>query len=114
MTSRYAYKSNETILRTGYIALHSNGALILAYSPFESGGPGMARSHGVHALANAREALTRAVSINPDLATAHNALGVAYARTGDANRAVEEWRRALALQPDFADARANLERVGAR
>ncbi|CDY75011.1 hypothetical protein BGLT_03952 [Caballeronia glathei] len=61
MTSRYAYKSNETILRTGYIALHSNGALILAYSPFESGGPGMARSHGVHALANARtDPLTRA------------------------------------------------------
>jgi Flp pilus assembly protein TadD len=63
---------------------------------------------------DARAALTRAVAINPDLATAHNALGVAYARLGSADRAKEEWRRALALRPDFADARANLERVGAR
>jgi len=39
---------------------------------------------------------------------------VAYARLGDANRAQEEWRRALALRPDLADARANLERIGAR
>ena len=64
--------------------------------------------------AEANEALTRAVAINPDLATAHNALGVTYARLGNPNRAVEEWRRALALRPDFADARANLERIGAR
>ena len=55
-----------------------------------------------------------AVAINPDLATAHNVLGVAYARMGNRNRAVEEWRRALALRSDFADARATLERIGAR
>jgi hypothetical protein len=39
---------------------------------------------------------------------------VAYARTGDTTRAVAEWRRALELRPDLADARLNLERVGAR
>jgi hypothetical protein len=33
---------------------------------------------------------------------------------GNADGAAEEWRRALALRPDFADARANLERIGAR
>lgn len=59
-------------------------------------------------------ALTRAVAANPALATAHNALGVAYARQGDRNRAVEEWREALRIRPDFGDARANLDRVGAR
>jgi Flp pilus assembly protein TadD len=63
---------------------------------------------------DAREALGRAVAINPDLATAHNALGVAYARLGNRNGAVDEWRKALALRPDFGDARANLERIGAR
>jgi hypothetical protein len=33
---------------------------------------------------------------------------------GNADRATAEWRLALALRPDFADARANLERIGAR
>ena len=55
---------------------------------------------------DARDALTRAVAINPDLATAHNALGVAYARMGNADRATAEWRLALALRPDSADAPA--------
>ena len=63
---------------------------------------------------DAREALSRAVQINPELASAHNGLGVAWARLGEVERASEEWRRALALRPDLKDARANLERIGAR
>jgi arylsulfatase A-like enzyme/Flp pilus assembly protein TadD len=63
---------------------------------------------------DAIDALSRAVAINPALAAAHNGLGVAYARLGDRRRAVEEWREAVRIRPDFEDARANLERVGAR
>jgi Flp pilus assembly protein TadD len=54
------------------------------------------------------------VAINPELAGAHNGLGVAYARKGELDRAAEEWKKALALRPDFADARANLEKISQR
>jgi arylsulfatase A-like enzyme/Flp pilus assembly protein TadD len=64
--------------------------------------------------AAAIDALSRAVAINPALAGAHNGLGVAFARQGDLKRAVDEWREALKIRPDFEDPRANLERVGAR
>jgi arylsulfatase A-like enzyme/Flp pilus assembly protein TadD len=64
--------------------------------------------------AAAIDALSRAVAINPALAGAHNGLGVAFARQGDVKRAVDEWREALRIRPDFEDPRANLERVGAR
>jgi Flp pilus assembly protein TadD len=63
---------------------------------------------------DAIRALSRALTINPALAGAHNGLGVAFARRGDVPRAVEEWREALRIRPDLNDARANLERVGAR
>ena len=53
--------------------------------------------------------MSRAVTINPDLATAHNGLGVAYARQGQMDRAIVEWRKALELRPDLTDARDNLE-----
>jgi Flp pilus assembly protein TadD len=58
------------------------------------------------------EALSKAVALDPGLANAHNGLGVAYAGSGDVQRAVEEWRKALTIRPDFADARENLSRVG--
>jgi len=58
------------------------------------------------------EALSKAVQLDPALANAHNGLGVAYARIGELPRAIEEWRKALAIRPDFADARENLSRVG--
>jgi Flp pilus assembly protein TadD len=64
--------------------------------------------------ANAIDALTRAVTINPALAGAHNGLGVAYARQGNITRAVEEWKEAVRLRPDFEDARANLNKVTSR
>ena len=56
-------------------------------------------------------AFSQALTINPDLATAYNGLGVAYARLGQTERAVEQWKKALALRPDYADARDNLERA---
>jgi len=57
------------------------------------------------------EALSRAVEINPDLATAHNGLGVALAAQGNMERAVKEWQTALTLRPGYADAEYNLQRA---
>jgi len=39
---------------------------------------------------------------------------VVYARKGEFDRAEEEWKKALALRPDFADARANLDKLSHR
>ncbi len=61
--------------------------------------------------ADAIEALSRAVTLDVGLANAHNGLGVAYARTGNLDRAADEWHKALAIRPDFADARENLARI---
>ncbi len=69
---------------------------------------------GANRNADAVAALSRAVTIDPALAAAHNGLGVAYARQGQVKKAVAEWREALRIRPDFEDARANLQRVGAR
>jgi Tfp pilus assembly protein PilF len=44
---------------------------------------------------------------------AHNDLGVALARLGRPNEAIAQFTEALRLRPDFADARANLERARA-
>jgi len=55
--------------------------------------------------------LTHAIAVNPDLATAHNGLGVAYATQGDTVRAAAEWRKALELRPGYRDAQFNLDRL---
>ena len=51
------------------------------------------------------------LAINPDLASAHNGLGVALAAQGQIERATAEWTRALALRPGYADAQYNLDRA---
>ncbi len=55
--------------------------------------------------------LQKAVSLKPDFAKGLNALGVAYAETGDLNRAEMSFRSALANDPGSADAARNLQRV---
>ena len=45
------------------------------------------------------------------LANAYNGRGVAYAQQGQFDRAIAEWRRALELRPDLADARDNIARA---
>jgi Flp pilus assembly protein TadD len=60
---------------------------------------------------DAEESLSRATAINPNLASAHNGLGVALAAQGKTDQAVVEWRRALELRPDYADAQYNLDRA---
>ena len=55
--------------------------------------------------------MTRALAIDPTLANAHNGLGVAHAQQGDFDRAIAEWRAALALRPELTDARDNIARA---
>jgi len=55
--------------------------------------------------------LQRAVALKPDFAKGYNALGVAYAETGDLNRAEMSFRSALAHNPESGDAARNLQRV---
>jgi len=45
----------------------------------------------------------------PDSAAAHNNLGVALASTGAVKEAAGHFQQAVRLQPDFAEARRNLE-----
>ncbi len=59
----------------------------------------------------ALEPLRRAVAIDPGYAAAHNALGIALARTGDRAGAIEHFQRAVEIEPEYAEARQNLARV---
>jgi len=45
----------------------------------------------------------------PDSLDVHNNLGIALASTGRLDEAIEVFRRALSLKPDFAPARRNLD-----
>jgi len=49
--------------------------------------------------ARARQAFEAALDLDPDVARAHNSLGVIAAREGRMPEAVERWRRAVALDP---------------
>jgi tetratricopeptide (TPR) repeat protein len=59
-------------------------------------------------LDQAEQALRQAISLNPDLPTAHNLLGLTRLRKGDQQGAEGAFREAIRLQPDLAEARTNL------
>lgn len=59
----------------------------------------------------ARTLIARARRLNPDVAQPHHALGVLEEREGHAERAPKHYREALAVDPGFFAARANLARV---
>ena len=59
-------------------------------------------------FAAAKETLQRAVEVAPENAEAHNLLGLARLRAGDASSAVPYFERALALDPTLANAIYNL------
>ena len=59
-------------------------------------------------FAAAKETLQRAVEVTPESAEAHNLLGLARLRAGDASGAVPYFERALALDPTLANAIYNL------
>ena len=50
----------------------------------------------------------RALELKPDLAGAHNNLGIAFKDQGNLEKAVASYRRALELKPDYAEAQFNL------
>ncbi|MGA9671305.1 MAG: tetratricopeptide repeat protein [Terracidiphilus sp.] len=55
-------------------------------------------------LANATQTLQAVTKNAPDNSLAHYALGVAFEKQGSLERAENEWRTALRLNPDFLDA----------
>ena len=52
--------------------------------------------------------LRKAVAMHPEEAVVQNSLGVALARTGNPQEAIQHFRKLLELSPDFPDAHANL------
>ncbi|NKB90613.1 MAG: tetratricopeptide repeat protein [Acidobacteria bacterium] len=58
--------------------------------------------------ATALEAALRAISLDPDRAETHKALGFARGISGDVEGAALAYRRALDIQPDYLDAANNL------
>ena len=47
----------------------------------------------------------------PDSAEAHNNLGIALASQGELDAAIDQFQRALTLQPAFVDAQRNLAKL---
>ncbi len=58
-------------------------------------------------------AYRQALPLEPRNAQVHNALGVLLARGGAPREAAEQFTAALAIDPGYAEARANLEQLGA-
>ena len=48
------------------------------------------------------------VDLRPELAAAHNNLGVALKKKGDVEGAIASFKRAIDLKPDYSEARSNL------
>jgi choline-sulfatase len=63
---------------------------------------------GAREYAPARAALDAALALNPDLARAHNALGVIEAETGRPDAAIQRWQETVRLDPRDFDALFNL------
>jgi Tfp pilus assembly protein PilF len=59
----------------------------------------------------AREQLIKAIEHDSSYALAYFVLGVVYEQTGRRDLAVEMYKKALDIQPDYQHARSNLERV---
>ena len=57
------------------------------------------------------ERFRQALRVRPDLAEAHNNLGIALVRTNLLPGAIEQFERALQIRPGFRDAEANLQRA---
>ena len=58
--------------------------------------------------------LRKALRIDPDFAEAFNNLGTIYATGGDFSRAAKCYQRALEKNPEYDEARKNLQRAIAR
>jgi Flp pilus assembly protein TadD len=65
-------------------------------------------------VAEAIDAYHRAIALKPSFASAHVNLGIALAQQGDTAGARAEFETALNLNPDDANARADLARLDAQ
>lgn len=61
------------------------------------------------ALTEAHRSLVRARELSPQAAEIHNALGELQMQLGEKDQAIMSFRTAVALRPDFSQARQNLE-----
>ena len=59
-------------------------------------------------LEEAIDHFQKALQLKPDIAEAHNNLGVVLAKIGKLDEAVEHYQEALQIRPDYAEARINL------
>jgi Flp pilus assembly protein TadD len=75
---------------------------------------GESLAHNPHWLNEAIEAYYKAVELSPHDPHLRTALALLLERGGGARRAEEQYEGALALDPDFADAQAGLERLRGR
>lgn len=82
----------------GYVGLADSYALFEAY------GGESTWSARLSALAKAREAAIKALSIDPNLAEAHATLGLISQFARQWQDAEEEYRRSIALKPNYANA----------
>lgn len=68
---------------------------------------------GLKRLDDAIAAYRRSLAIQSRVAEVHNSLGVALAQSGRMAEALEQFQTAVALKPDYEDARHNLDRAAA-
>lgn len=59
-------------------------------------------------FAEAQAELLSAISLKPDLASAHNNLGLIYKESGAHDKAISEYQEALRIDPKYLDAMNNL------
>ena len=64
---------------------------------------GLVAAPVAHSADNDVESLTAAIKLNPDDATSHYKLGLAYKYHGHLGQAMEEYQTAIKLKPDYAD-----------
>ena len=69
------------------------------------------RQHRAGRLAEAAAAYRQILALRPDIAEAHNNLGVVLRHQGRLEQAAARYRQAVALKPNYADAYNNLGNV---
>ncbi len=100
-------------MRRGGVLLGVLAVHLAACGPTAAEAFGRHYRAAVHAYAEGRRAdaiaeYRAALQLRPDVAEAHNNLGVALYDIGRRDEAIAEYERALRLQPDYAEAHNNL------